>query len=183
MSFLRGCRRVAGSSPVSSCVIDPQPDVCSSCIWCQLQCMLACARSATRSLSSSSPFAASLRATRPFVRPPSTRSASRPFPHLQQQQMASSSSAAPTSNGIHKNEEHQFGWAISDKIVHEVNKQESVPLFFDPALSFRYFATRWKADVSLPVLQRLVRLFAARRSCPEGLAQSRPGAPLREISV
>jgi hypothetical protein len=40
--------------------------------------------------------------------------------------MASSSSAAPTSNGIHKKEEHQFGWAISDKIVPEVNKQESV---------------------------------------------------------
>lgn len=93
-------------------------------------------------------------------------------------------SSIPASNGIQKKkEEHRFGWAISDKIVPEVNKQESVPLFFDPALSFRYFATRWKADVSLPVLQRLVRLFAARRSCPEGLAQSRPGAPLREISV
>lgn len=62
--------------------------------------------------------------------------------------MASSSSAAPTSNGIHKKEEHQFGWAISDKIVPEVNKQESVlPLFLDPAVSlFQYFATRcWKS--------------------------------------
>lgn len=51
--------------------------------------------------------------------------------------MASSSSSAPASNGIHKKkEEHQFGWAISDKIVPEVNKQESVPLLLDPAVSF-----------------------------------------------
>ena len=53
--------------------------------------------------------------------------------------MASSSSATngvPASNGVQKKEEHQFGWAISDKIVPEVNKQESVPLFLDPAVSF-----------------------------------------------
>lgn len=92
--------------------------------------MLACARSATRSLSS--PFTA-----RALVWHPSTRPVSRPFPQLQRQQMASSSSSAPASNGIHKKkEEHQFGWAISDKIVPEVNKQESVPLLLDPAVSF-----------------------------------------------
>lgn len=40
-----------------------------------------------------------------------------------------------TTNG--EKEEHQFGWAISDKIVPEVNKQESAP-----SLSTRYASTR-----------------------------------------
>ncbi|KWU44639.1 PLP-dependent transferase [Rhodotorula sp. JG-1b] len=46
--------------------------------------------------------------------------------------MASSSSATngvPASNGVQKKEEHQFGWAISDKIVPEVNKQDVWSVF------------------------------------------------------